>query len=943
VVEGRHLFRSPPVAVAEGYGQGEAGGNDVFSLSKRPRSGVGGNSGSGVGRPPQILNAAVSAAVSFGGATLLTEPCTDLQKPVWDKVLTFRLNGEGDLESDSKSKSRNGELELRTLNLDGGRGFPLLPSSWDTPLPGGAGALHFRAFSDSIVSKDLLGEVAVDLQRLLASGGEKLVLDCIGFARGGRMEGGPDVINEVAVDTWLALRNGAGELRIQILVQSCPESDVQLEWIRLPPPPPPLLIPAPTASERLPSPIHDGTNRATSPDAASSAPAPSSPREGVSPTLCKRPLPWPALERSEHLLVSIPPWSAPLRERLRAIEDQFCYSYSASYSQTVRSDALGSADGSGADPLGKSLQLELLYGSWREEWQTVCWRRQLLVSRSLQEAVETLPPFRSLLESQRGAGGRGGVRVSNKSSPSEAPLLDLVTAGIPSAIEARGVEGMPGMFNSGGGSCTYWAGDIFGGIGLFHNMRASVAGVSVVRVSGHFCTAVYRIVVSCLDSQESWTVLRRYRDFRELYDSLPPSLTAVMAPLPPKSWRSLSHMTMTPEFLEERRAGLDAVVRRLVSQAASAPDASDIQAVARQFLGVSSPEHSASSGLELVLPGLTLSLDTDLRLAMWLLLSGAARRAVMRRGMPYSSLSACQSMERWLTEGGSEEQWNAAEEHFDAIDVDVNRTYVKSDREREALRRVLRSFALDSPSVGYCQAMNFVALFILRAAGLESNPQREATAFWLLGAMALDVIPKYWEGINSMTRVQADLHLLRYLAAWRMPVLLRHLDDSGLPVELLSCDWMLSLFCRLLPPLTVLRLWGWLLLEGADVLVWAALAVLRLAEDKLLMHGQAPGASANADAINAIAAGMHDADELIELALAEREAILNEAPSGGLDEIRRAAAAAAPPAVSEHLDFGAPSPSFQRGRTAQLEDTGESSSDAFFRGIKLPTVAAESL
>ena len=41
--------------------------------------------------------------------------------------------------------------------------------------------------------------------------------------------------------------------------------------------------------------------------------------------------------------------------------------------------------------------------------------------------------------------------------------------------------------------------------------------------------------------------------------------------------------------------------------------------------------------------------------------------------------------------------------HFEAINVDVNRTYVSSDGEREALRGVLRLFALRAPAVGYCQ------------------------------------------------------------------------------------------------------------------------------------------------------------------------------------------------------------------------------------------------
>ncbi len=59
-------------------------------------------------------------------------------------------------------------------------------------------------------------------------------------------------------------------------------------------------------------------------------------------------------------------------------------------------------------------------------------------------------------------------------------------------------------------------------------------------------------------------------------------------------------------------------------------------------------------------------------------------------------------------------------------------------------------------------------------------------------------------------------------------------------------------------------------MEGSEVLVFMALAVLQLVETSIL-KSLVPSASANADAINAIASGMHDADELIELAVHEKE------------------------------------------------------------------------
>ncbi len=60
-----------------------------------------------------------------------------------------------------------------------------------------------------------------------------------------------------------------------------------------------------------------------------------------------------------------------------------------------------------------------------------------------------------------------------------------------------------------------------------------------------------------------------------------------------------------------------------------------------------------------------------------------------------------------------------------------------------------------------------------------------------------------------------------------------------------------------------------MLLEGSDVLVFTALAVLQLVETSIL-ESLVPSASANADAINAMASAMHDADELVELAVHEK-------------------------------------------------------------------------
>ncbi|CAM9229540.1 unnamed protein product [Discosporangium mesarthrocarpum] len=336
---------------------------------------------------------------------------------------------------------------------------------------------------------------------------------------------------------------------------------------------------------------------------------------------------------------------------------------------------------------------------------------------------------------------------------------------------------------------------------------------------------------------------------------------------------------MTPDFLEERRVALEVMLRRLALNAVRADV--EVQGEVRAFLGfparggmgqltgTGTPGHLANfpPHLELSLPphGATpVSVVGDLRIAIWMLLSGAAKKANdTDLHLQYDSIAQVSGEQEWCGLGGSCSDYKRSATFFQTIDMDVNRTNVRDSVERERVRRVLRTFALQYPDTGYCQAMNFVALFLLRTAS-----GREDICFWLLDALATAVVPQYWDGLSDMTKARTDLAKLRILVGERMPELLEHLDAHGLPLELLVCDWMLSLFCRVLPPTAVLRVWDWLFLEGVEVLLYVALAVLRLAEDDLLA---VQGATATFDCLAGAASSVHDADVLIELAVFERD------------------------------------------------------------------------
>ena len=69
----------------------------------------------------------------------------------------------------------------------------------------------------------------------------------------------------------------------------------------------------------------------------------------------------------------------------------------------------------------------------------------------------------------------------------------------------------------------------------------------------------------------------------------------------------------------------------------------------------------------------------------------------------------------WLENGGSPATWEDSREAFAEIDLDLNRTEEDiTVEEKTTLRAMLLCFALSNAKIGYCQAMNFIGLMLLR-------------------------------------------------------------------------------------------------------------------------------------------------------------------------------------------------------------------------------------
>ena len=169
---------------------------------------------------------------------------------------------------------------------------------------------------------------------------------------------------------------------------------------------------------------------------------------------------------------------------------------------------------------------------------------------------------------------------------------------------------------------------------------------------------------------------------------------------------------------------------------------------------------------------------------------------------------------------------------FDQIELDITRTEETiTGAETAALRRILRSFCLRNPRVGYCQAMNFVAISLLRAA--RTGSLSEEDAFWLLVAVCEEIVPYYY--VKDMSGVKVATDILKGLVHKRFPRLSKHLVTMQFPLELFSIPWICSLFSSSFPAETVYRIWDALFLNGADTLFYVTMAFLRMHLSKLLL------------------------------------------------------------------------------------------------------------
>ncbi|KAK5680292.1 hypothetical protein LTS10_007219 [Elasticomyces elasticus] len=158
-----------------------------------------------------------------------------------------------------------------------------------------------------------------------------------------------------------------------------------------------------------------------------------------------------------------------------------------------------------------------------------------------------------------------------------------------------------------------------------------------------------------------------------------------------------------------------------------------------------------------------------------------------------------------------------------------------------SLRRVLQTFAVHNPGIGYCQSLNFIAGLLLIF--LDEDEEK---VFILLEIVTSLHLP----GTHGITLEGANIDIAVLMSCIKdsLPAVWDKLDDKGgipagdpsasalrLPtVSLATTAWFMSLFVGTLPIESVLRVWDCLFFEGSKTLFRIALAIFKAGERQIM-------------------------------------------------------------------------------------------------------------
>ncbi|KAI8065074.1 rab-GTPase-TBC domain-containing protein [Thamnidium elegans] len=238
----------------------------------------------------------------------------------------------------------------------------------------------------------------------------------------------------------------------------------------------------------------------------------------------------------------------------------------------------------------------------------------------------------------------------------------------------------------------------------------------------------------------------------------------------------------------------------------------------------------------------------ELRGQAWLHYSGAKARMDANKGLYLDLVQRAEDL-------------GSKNENLDIIERDLHRTFPENIQFRpyanegsntppatpeekmnipiiKSLRRLLLAFSIYSPSIGYCQSLNYIAGMLLLF-------MSEEEAFWTFVMTITVILPPNVYDV-TMEGANIDQNVLMILISERYPQLWNRIsggktfweceeDGTGMPTcSLVTSHWFLTLYINILPTESVLRVWDCLFYDGQKVLFRIALGIFKLNESEIL-------------------------------------------------------------------------------------------------------------
>lgn len=203
-----------------------------------------------------------------------------------------------------------------------------------------------------------------------------------------------------------------------------------------------------------------------------------------------------------------------------------------------------------------------------------------------------------------------------------------------------------------------------------------------------------------------------------------------------------------------------------------------------------------------------------LRMNIWMTFSGAANEKDTNPGYY-----------RHLVDKGLQQESTANDE----IERDLHRSLPEHPAFQhqigiDALRRVLRAYALRNPTIGYCQAMNIVASVLLIYCGEEE-------AFWLLSTLCESLLPDYYN--TRVVGAVVDQAILDHLTSDYLPQVHNQLQQLAM-MNMISLSWFLTIFLCVMPYESAVNVMDCFFYDGTKVIFQVALMILDWNQTKLL-------------------------------------------------------------------------------------------------------------